>query len=90
MALGATPSDIMRVTVLRTLAFALVGVSAGLAVSIATGQLLHGLLYGVSPMDPWAGFSGAALIIATAATATILPAVRVARLDPSTTLRYPT
>lgn len=90
MALGATASDIMRVTVLRTLAFVLVGVSAGLAVSIATGQLLRGLLYGVSPMDPWAGFSGAALIIATAATATILPAVRVARLDPSTTLRYPT
>src|SRR5258708_25716748 len=31
MALGATPSDIMRVTILRTLAFVLVGVSTGLA-----------------------------------------------------------
>ena len=88
MALGATPIGIARVTIVRTLIFVLVGVTIGLAASMATGQLLRSLLYGVSPIEPWANLAGAVVVIATATAATALPAIRAAHLDPSATLRY--
>ena len=88
MALGATPMGIARLTVIRTLIFVLVGVTLGLAASMATGQLLRSLLYGVSPTEPWAILSGAVVVIATATAATALPAMRAAHLDPNATLRY--
>jgi predicted lysophospholipase L1 biosynthesis ABC-type transport system permease subunit len=87
MALGATPSDIVKATAVRTLTLVLVGVAAGLAASLLTAQFLRSLLYGVSPWDPWANLAGIGLVIAVATIASVLPATRAARLDPSTALR---
>jgi predicted permease len=89
VALGARPGDVVKVIFMKTLFFVLAGVAAGLAASALIGQLLRSLLYGVSYTDKWAYGIGVVLVMITAAIATILPATRAARLDPSVALRRP-
>jgi putative ABC transport system permease protein len=89
LALGARPWDVVRVIFGKTFVFVLPGIAAGLAVSIFIGQFLRSLLYGVSPADQWANALGVVLVIIITAIATMLPAIRAARLDPSVTLRQP-
>lgn len=90
MALGARPVDILRATGLRTLIFVAAGITSGLAGSIVTATLLRNLLFDVSPWN-WNVQTlvvSAAVVTACAALATLWPAVRAARLDPSTALRH--
>jgi hypothetical protein len=87
MALGARPADVVKAIFMKTLFFVLAGIAAGIAISTVIGQFLRSLLYGVSSTDKWAYGFGVLLVIITAAIATILPAIRAARLDPSVALR---
>ena len=65
----------------------LAGLAAGLAGTMAFHRLLAGLLYGVRPADPVALAAVSVTLLAVAATATILPARRAARVDPMLALR---
>ena len=89
VALGARPAEVVKVIFTKTLFFVLAGIVGGLATSALIGQLLRSLLYGVSYTDKWAYGIGAVLVMITAAAATMLPAIRAARLDPSVALRRP-
>ena len=87
MALGARPLDVLRATAFRSLLFAGAGIAFGLLGAIATAALLRSVLFGVSPWDVQTLGSSAAVVAACAAVATVWPAARAARLDPSATLR---
>ena len=50
-ALGATPSDLLRLIAREGTVTALVGGAAGLAASVAAGRLIHAQLFGVRPSD---------------------------------------
>ena len=65
----------------------LLGLGAGLILSIVGGTLLRGYLYGLSPLDPLAYSGVLALLGLTAAAATFVPARRACRVDPAVTLR---
>jgi ABC-type antimicrobial peptide transport system permease subunit len=52
MALGATPSLVIRNVLGRTLRLALTGMVAGVAVSILLARLIATLLFGTAPTDP--------------------------------------
>ena len=88
LALGATRGRVLR-SVLRQ---ALIAVAAGSAIGVPATLLLStplsGLLYGVTPSDPFvlAGAVVALLLVATAAAA--VPAWRAARVDPLVALRH--
>ena len=71
----------------RGLTIALIGVTAGLAISALMMRLLSGMLYGIQPSDPitFAGTAGSSLLVSIAAS--IIPAYRAARLDPMQALR---
>ena len=64
-----------------------IGLGVGLSAAAAAGRGLAGLLYGVSPYDPMTFAAVAALVVAAALAASIIPARRAARLDPMIALR---
>jgi ABC-type antimicrobial peptide transport system permease subunit len=66
----------------------LIGLAIGIPAAIATTRLVAHQLYGVSPNDP-AYFVVAALILFLCMVASACtPALRAARVDPLTALRY--
>jgi ABC-type antimicrobial peptide transport system permease subunit len=63
LALGARPADILSGVVRQCLVLAAAGITFGLYAVLALTRAMTGILYGVSPRDPWtlAG-SGAELL----------------------------
>ena len=87
MALGATPSHLLRLVMSRGLKLTVIGILGGTAVALASTRLLGYLLYHVSPRDPLS-FGSAFLVIAIASMAAcFLPAWRATRTDPLRALR---
>jgi ABC-type antimicrobial peptide transport system permease subunit len=87
MALGAQQEGVLRMVMRQGLLLALLGIAAGLAISLAATPQLAPLLYRVSPTDP-VSIAGAALfLIAVAALASLFPALRATRVDPILALR---
>jgi macrolide transport system ATP-binding/permease protein len=87
MALGATPSHLLRLVMSRGLALTAAGIVGGAAAALASTRLLGYLLYNVSPHDPLS-FGSAFLVITMAALAAcFLPAWRATRTDPLRALR---
>ena len=87
MALGAGPSDLVRLVISRGLALTLGGVILGAAMSFGLTRLLGYLLYGVSPRDPWAFGAAFAVMLLTSLLACYLPAHRATSTGPSRVLR---
>jgi macrolide transport system ATP-binding/permease protein len=87
MALGATPSHLLRLVMSRGLALTAAGIVGGTAAALASTRLLGYLLYNVSPRDPLS-FGSAFLVITIASLAAcFLPAWRATRTDPLQALR---
>jgi predicted permease len=88
MALGARPSQVMRVVfgwAVRSLG---IGLAFGLAGAIAASKLIQQYLYGLSPLDAMA-YGAAILVLAGAGlAATWLPTRRAVKLDPVQALRF--
>jgi putative ABC transport system permease protein len=87
MALGATPERLRRGVLGRSLGIVVAGAVAGLGGALATGQLLTGLLYQVSPVDPITLVGVCVLLFAVALVAAYVPAQRATRVDPAEALR---
>ncbi len=87
MALGARASDVLRSVVGRALALAGLGVIAGLVVSLAFGGAIRNQLFGVTIFDPTTLGVVVIVLMASAAIASLLPAIRAARIDPVSTFR---
>jgi predicted permease len=88
MALGATPSTVLRHFVRRGLAISVVGVFAGTLAALATTRALASYLYWVSPSNPAIFATVAALLLAVAFVASYLPSRRAARIEPFRALRH--
>ena len=66
---------------------ALLDVALGLAGALAATRVLASLVYGVSTTDPLTMAATAALLLGAAALASLVPAMRAARVDPAVSLR---
>ena len=62
------------------------GLAGGMVTVVALAYVARLLLYGVSPVDPTALLSGAAVILVAALAACIVPALRATRIDALATL----
>jgi predicted permease len=82
MAVGAAPADVMRLIFVRASVLIGSGVLAGVTLSLATGQILRSMLFGIEPQDPVTNAMVIAVIGLAAAVATFGPALRAARIDP--------
>ena len=88
MALGARPSEILRLVLGQGMKLAGTGAAAGLVVSLAMSRFLRGELFHVSAFDPLTFALMAAALIAAALIASYIPARRATRVDPLVALRY--
>jgi predicted permease len=87
LALGATVPQAMRSVALPGVALALAGVAVGSVLAGFASQLLRHLIWGVRPGDPLTFVAVGLGLLAVAAAASFLPALRVTRLNPAETLR---
>jgi hypothetical protein len=87
MALGATPTGIVRMTLGAAARWAAAGIAFGAVGSFTVARLLRSLLFRVQPGDPMA--IGAAMLVLCIVTlaAAAAPARRASGLDPGRTLR---
>jgi putative ABC transport system permease protein len=88
MALGAQTRDVLRLVLRQGLTLSLLGIAAGICVSLAGTRVLAGLLYGVAPTDPVTFAAIALLLVAVALAACFIPARRAMKVDPMVALRY--
>jgi predicted permease len=89
LALGATPTSILNMIILRGVRLVAIGSAFGLVGALVAVRFVRVLLFGVEPTDPitWIAVSAALLFIGFVACA--LPARRAMRIDPAAALRSP-
>jgi len=87
LALGASPSGLMRLVLGQTLRVVVLGVVIGVALSLGTGRLLASQLFELSPHDPRLLAGVGLLVIGAALAASALPSRRAATVDPMVAMR---
>jgi putative ABC transport system permease protein len=88
LALGAQPTDILRLVVGQGLLLVSLGLIGGLIGAFGLTRLMTSLLFGVTATDPLTFVGVAALLIVVTLLACYLPARRAAKVDPMIALRY--
>jgi putative ABC transport system permease protein len=87
MALGASPSGVVRLLTVDGLKLVLVGAALGLAAAFAVSRLLSGLLFGIGAFDLVTFIVAPTVLGASASLAAWLPARRASRVDPMLAMR---
>jgi predicted permease len=87
LALGAMRTRIAGQFLSQGAVVAAIGCIAGIAMALGLARLISGMLYGVSATDPMTLSAVVAGVLAVAVIASLIPAIRAARLDPMHVLR---
>ena len=88
MALGARRPDVLALVVKQGMALVLLGIAAGILLSLGMTRLISGMLFGITATDPLTFAGVAALLASVAFLANYLPARRASKVDPMVALRY--
>ena len=87
MAFGAEGGSILRLVLRQGLTLAFAGVAIGVPAALLMTGVMESLLVGVSPTDPATFVATAAVFVAVAALASLIPGLRAIRVDPVEALR---
>jgi len=88
MALGARRTTVVRMIVGQGLALTLAGLAIGLIGASGLTGYLESLLFEVTPTDLPTLLTTSSVLVVVAIAATLIPAFRAARVDPTVSLRY--
>jgi putative ABC transport system permease protein len=88
MALGAKPQDVLGLVLSRGARLIGVGTAFGLLAALGLTQLMKGLLYGVSALDPLTFVAVLFVLFFVGLLASYLPARWAMKVDPMVALRY--
>jgi ABC-type antimicrobial peptide transport system permease subunit len=87
MALGALRIEVAQQFLAQGLRISLLGCAVGLAFAAAFARTLSSMLYGVSATDAVTLAGVVALVLGVSVVASLLPAIRAARVEPMEALR---
>ena len=87
LALGGSARDVLRLVVGQGMTVVASGVGVGLLGALLCTRLMSSLLFGVSAIDPVTFVAVAALLLAIALVACLVPARHATRLQPASVLR---
>ncbi len=88
VALGASPSHVIRLVVREGMTLVAIGVGLGFVLAAGMSRPLGAYLYGLDGLDPITFASVAAVMLGTALVANYLPARRAVRVDALSAIRY--
>jgi predicted permease len=87
MALGAGRGSVLALVVRQGVILAAVGIGIGICGALGLTRTLGGLLYGVTPTDPFTFATATLVLLGVATLACWLPARQATRIDPMLALR---
>jgi predicted permease len=87
MALGARPSDVLKLVFGQGTRLAVIGLGLGAVGALTLTKFMSSMLYGVKPNDPIAYGCVAGVLAVVAALACLLPARHATKVDPMVALR---
>ena len=87
VALGAQYRDVLQLVMHRGVLIVGTGLVMGIALALALGRFVAGLLYGVTPNDPASLLTVTLFLTAVALLAIYIPARRATKVDPMVALR---
>ena len=88
LALGAARGEVLTMVIRQGMTVALIGTLVGLAIGVAVARVMRGLLYEVSPSDPYIFTAAAAVLLLAGFAASLGPALRAATVQPLIALRH--
>jgi ABC-type antimicrobial peptide transport system permease subunit len=88
LALGAAPAQVAWSVFRGVLGQVVLGIGLGLPFAVVAVRAVEGLLFGVTPAEPWSYLLGAGVLAAVACIAAASPARRAASIDPCDALRH--
>ena len=86
-ALGAKPADLVQLTLVRGLVPAMAGVVVGIVLALIGGRFVSSMLFNVAPSDPLVLAGASMALIVSAIAASMVPALRASKVDPTIALR---
>jgi putative ABC transport system permease protein len=87
MAVGARRIDLMTLVIRDGTIMAAIAILISIPCALAVTRTLSSLLFGVSASDPLTFIAASLILTLVALLATVIPALRVTRIDPLTALR---
>jgi predicted permease len=87
VALGSPPAALVRFVTREGMILVGIGLVVGFAASTALTRVMASMLFGLSPMDSEAWALGAVCLIVPTLVATVVPALRASRADPTAAMR---
>jgi predicted permease len=87
IALGASLSDVMRMIIGQGVTFAIAGIALGSVIALWAGRWIEPLLFSQKARDPLVFAAVALVLLVVAVAATLRPAMRATRVDPTVALR---
>ena len=87
MALGAQRVQVIALVFRENVWVAVSGSIVGLGAAMLASRALQSFLYGTSTRDPWVLVGSVFALISIASAASLLPALRAARIEPMEALR---
>ena len=87
MAIGASPSDVLRLVLQQSLGMTFLGIGIGTVAALAAARILESLVEGMQPTVLSTFMIMIALLLLAAMLASLVPARRASRVDPMHALR---
>ncbi|HMI56925.1 MAG TPA: ABC transporter permease, partial [Gemmatimonadaceae bacterium] len=87
IALGASPSNVVRMVVNEGVVMVAIGIGVGIVGAIALTQLMRALLFNTTSTDPMTYILVTLVLAAVALVASSVPALRAANVDPALAMR---